>query len=115
MPEVCSIFCATANPVEVVVAETELGRGVLGVIDGLRRRGRKRAGRRVAHGFPAQNRLQAVMISSQEQLEDILSQPSDADRKAMDELPGDLLILGVAGKMGPSLALGRGAPATRRA
>jgi adenosine/AMP kinase len=32
---VCSIFCATANPVEVVVAETELGRGILGVIDGL--------------------------------------------------------------------------------
>ncbi len=35
VPEVCSIFCATANPVEVVVAETELGRGILGVIDGL--------------------------------------------------------------------------------
>ena len=34
VPEVCSIFCATANPVEVVVAETEQGRGVLGVIDG---------------------------------------------------------------------------------
>lgn len=33
-PEVCSIFCATANPVEVVVAETEQGRGVLGVVDG---------------------------------------------------------------------------------
>jgi len=33
-PEVCSIFCATANPVEVIVAETDLGRGVLGVIDG---------------------------------------------------------------------------------
>ena len=32
--EVCSIFCATANPVEVVLAETDLGRGVLGVIDG---------------------------------------------------------------------------------
>jgi len=32
--EVCSIFCATANPVEVVVAQTEQGRGVLGVIDG---------------------------------------------------------------------------------
>jgi hypothetical protein len=32
--EVCNIFCATANPVEVVVAETELGRGVMGVIDG---------------------------------------------------------------------------------
>ena len=34
VPEVCSIYCATANPVEVIVAETEQGRGVLGVIDG---------------------------------------------------------------------------------
>lgn len=33
-PEVCSIFCATANPLQVLVAETEQGRGVLGVIDG---------------------------------------------------------------------------------
>ncbi len=33
-PEVCSIYCATANPVEVIVAETEQGRGVLGVVDG---------------------------------------------------------------------------------
>lgn len=33
-PEVCSIFCATANPVEVVIAESAQGRGVLGVIDG---------------------------------------------------------------------------------
>ena len=33
-PEVCSIFCATANPVEVVIAETSQGRGILGVIDG---------------------------------------------------------------------------------
>ncbi|MGB6606342.1 MAG: adenosine-specific kinase [Atribacterota bacterium] len=32
--EVCSIFCATANPVEVIIAQTDLGRGVLGVIDG---------------------------------------------------------------------------------
>ena len=32
--EVCSIFCATANPVEVIVGETQQGRGVLGVIDG---------------------------------------------------------------------------------
>jgi adenosine/AMP kinase len=39
VPEVCSIFCATANPVEVVVAETELGRGVLGVVDGERTKG----------------------------------------------------------------------------
>jgi adenosine/AMP kinase len=34
VPEVCRIFCATANPTQVVVAETELGRGVLGVVDG---------------------------------------------------------------------------------
>jgi hypothetical protein len=34
VPEVCSIYCATANPVQVVVAESEQGRGVLGVIDG---------------------------------------------------------------------------------
>jgi len=33
-PEVCRIYCATANPLEVVVAETEQGRGVMGVIDG---------------------------------------------------------------------------------
>ena len=33
-PEVCRIFCATANPVEVIVAETEAGRAILGVIDG---------------------------------------------------------------------------------
>jgi uncharacterized protein len=32
--EVCSIFCATANPVEVIIAQTEQGRGVLGVVDG---------------------------------------------------------------------------------
>lgn len=34
VPEVCSIFCATANPVEVVVIETGLGRGIIGVVDG---------------------------------------------------------------------------------
>ncbi|PWU07570.1 MAG: hypothetical protein C5B51_09850 [Terriglobia bacterium] len=34
VPEVCAIFCATANPVQVVVAESEQGRGVMGVIDG---------------------------------------------------------------------------------
>jgi uncharacterized protein len=34
VPEVCRIFCATANPLEVVIAQTEQGRGVLGVIDG---------------------------------------------------------------------------------
>src|SRR5690242_8844338 len=34
IPEICNIFCATANPVEVILAETEQGRGVLGVIDG---------------------------------------------------------------------------------
>ena len=34
VPEICSIFCATANPVEVVLAKSEQGHGVLGVIDG---------------------------------------------------------------------------------
>jgi adenosine/AMP kinase len=34
VPEVCHIFCATANPTQVVIAETEQGRGVLGVVDG---------------------------------------------------------------------------------
>jgi adenosine/AMP kinase len=42
-PEVCRIFCATANPVEVVVAETSQGKGVLGVIDGLSPKGVERA------------------------------------------------------------------------
>ena len=44
------------------------------------------------------------MIANEEQLEDLLSQPSEADAQAMAALEGDLLILGVAGKMGPSLA-----------
>ena len=39
VPEVCRIFCATANPVEVIVAETGQGRGILGVIDGFRPQG----------------------------------------------------------------------------
>ena len=34
VPEVCRVFCATANPTEVIVAETEQGRGILGVVDG---------------------------------------------------------------------------------
>ena len=34
VPEVCRLFCATANPLEVIVAETEQGRGILGVVDG---------------------------------------------------------------------------------
>jgi adenosine/AMP kinase len=39
VPEVCRIFCATANPVEVIIAETEQGRGILGVIDGFPSKG----------------------------------------------------------------------------
>jgi len=39
VPEVCSIFCATANPVEVVIAQTEQGRGILGVVDGFASKG----------------------------------------------------------------------------
>ncbi|UKP00236.1 adenosine-specific kinase [Nostoc sp. UHCC 0870] len=38
-PEVCTIYCATANPVQVIVAETEQGRGILGVIDGFSPKG----------------------------------------------------------------------------
>ena len=33
-PEVCRIFCATANPLEVIVAQSDQGRGIVGVIDG---------------------------------------------------------------------------------
>ena len=39
VPEVCRIYCATANPVEVVIAETEQGRGIMGVIDGGKSKG----------------------------------------------------------------------------
>jgi len=39
VPEVCRIFCATANPVEVIVAETDQGRGIMGVIDGFSSKG----------------------------------------------------------------------------
>nr|HID14505.1 hypothetical protein [Anaerolineae bacterium] len=39
VPEVCRIFCATANPVEVILAETEQGRGILGVVDGVKTKG----------------------------------------------------------------------------
>ncbi len=37
--EVCNIYCATANPVEVIIAESENGRGILGVIDGAKPKG----------------------------------------------------------------------------
>lgn len=39
VPEVCRIFCATANPTEVLVAQTEQGRGILGVVDGFSPKG----------------------------------------------------------------------------
>ncbi len=39
IPEVCTIYCASANPVEVIIAETKGGRGILGVIDGAKHRG----------------------------------------------------------------------------
>ena len=39
VPEVCRIFCATANPTQVIVADTGEGRGILGVIDGLKPKG----------------------------------------------------------------------------
>ena len=39
IPEVCNIYCATANPTEVIVAQSQAGRGILGVIDGATPRG----------------------------------------------------------------------------
>jgi hypothetical protein len=39
LPEVCSIYCATANAAEIVIAESPLGRGIMGVIDGQKPRG----------------------------------------------------------------------------
>src|SRR5205807_3639312 len=54
--------------------------------------------------IPPEDRLQAMTVSTEQQLENLLSAPSEADAQAMAALEGDLLILGVAGKMGPSLA-----------
>jgi adenosine/AMP kinase len=52
VPEVCGIFCATANPVQFVVAVTEQGRGVMGVIDGVASRGvETEDDRRSRHGL----------------------------------------------------------------
>ena len=39
VPEVCNIFAATANPLEIIIAETQQGRGIIGVIDGLKSKG----------------------------------------------------------------------------
>ena len=39
VPEICRIYCATANPVEVLIVETDMGRGIIGVIDGFRSKG----------------------------------------------------------------------------
>src|SRR5581483_5873964 len=52
IPEIVTIFCATANPVEVIVAESEQGRGVLGVIDGSSPKGvEDESGVEWRHGF----------------------------------------------------------------
>jgi adenosine/AMP kinase len=52
VPEVVNIFCATANPVEVIVAESEQGRGILGVIDGSSPKGvETEADAGLRHGF----------------------------------------------------------------
>jgi adenosine/AMP kinase len=39
VPEVCRVFCATANPTEVIIAETDQGRAILGVVDGEKTQG----------------------------------------------------------------------------
>ena len=74
VPEVCRIFCATANPTEVVLAETEQGRGILGVVDGFSAQGhRRRGGHQVAEGPAAEDRLQGVM----EGITDVEELPQD--------------------------------------
>ncbi|MBI1796927.1 MAG: adenosine-specific kinase [Candidatus Eisenbacteria bacterium] len=47
-PEVCQVFCATANPVQALVAQSDQGRGVIGVIDGASPRGREQDAARTA-------------------------------------------------------------------
>jgi adenosine/AMP kinase len=39
VPEVCTVYAATANPLEVIIAETDQGRGIMGVVDGSRSNG----------------------------------------------------------------------------
>jgi adenosine/AMP kinase len=52
VPEVCTIFCASANPVQVLVAQSDQGRGVAGVIDGSSPKGRESPeDRRARHSF----------------------------------------------------------------
>ena len=43
VPEVCAVHCATANPIEVLVAETDLGRGIIGVIEEFKNGGQREA------------------------------------------------------------------------
>ena len=43
IPEICRIFCATANPLQIIVAESEQGRGIMGVIDGVSPKGVEKA------------------------------------------------------------------------
>src|SRR3954467_5554781 len=58
----------------------------------------------MAPRLSSQNRIQAL-IATESQLDDLLSTPSQADIDAMRELRGDLILLGVGGKMGPTLAI----------
>jgi len=52
VPEVCTVFCASANPVQVLVAQSEQGRGIAGVIDGSSPKGVEgEAGRAARHSF----------------------------------------------------------------
>ena len=58
VPEVCRVFCATANPTAVIIAESEQGRGILGVIDGVSPAGRGGRGRHcLAQGLPEDDRV----------------------------------------------------------
>jgi adenosine/AMP kinase len=63
VPEVCTIFAATANPLEVVIAETAQGRGIVGVVDGLKSKGIETGEniRRTTRIFE-ENRLQTRLV-----------------------------------------------------
>ena len=60
VPEVCGIYCATANPVEILVAETVLGRGIVGVVDGMPPAGVETETESRAQATAANHRLQAL-------------------------------------------------------
>ena len=64
VPEVCTIYAATANPLEVIIAETAQGRGIIGVVDGSKSKGIETdADIKERRAVPAENRLQTRLTT----------------------------------------------------